>query len=87
MEAARQGIGDKGKELRSIPMGEGPTWHETKKAADARKGEFRREWLETLTCLGKIGEQLTANRPAWITETQSTSLNDESGRMGNLWSL
>lgn len=68
MEAARRGIADKGKELRSMPVWEGPVFVGAKKATDRRKGAFRKEWLDGLTHLRGIAEQLSEYRPAWISE-------------------
>lgn len=68
MGAARKGIADKGKELRTVPVWEGPVFVEVKKTTDRRKEAFRKEWLETLTHLRSIGEQLALNRPAWISD-------------------
>lgn len=68
IDAARKGIHDKGKELRTVPIWEGPLFYGKKKTADRRKEEFRREWQETLTHLRSIGEQLADNRPVWISE-------------------
>lgn len=66
IEVARKGIQDTGKSLRSVPVWAGPTDFTKAKANDRRKNEFKREWLETLTYLRSIGEQLATHRPAWI---------------------
>lgn len=68
IEAARIGLQDKGKELRSVKFWEGPTDFTKSKATDRRKEAFRKEWQDGLTHLRGIAEQLSDYRPAWISE-------------------
>ena len=66
--ASRSGIEDKGKDLRSTRIWQGPLF-ETKENADAKRKEaFRKEWLKTLTELRSIGDLLSKNRPSWVNE-------------------
>jgi hypothetical protein len=64
----RSGVPDIGKALRKTPVWEGPAYIGKQKAFDRRKESFRREWLETLTHLRNIGDQLKAHRPKWVSE-------------------
>lgn len=68
MEAARRGISDKRRNLRTVPVWEGPVFVGAQRASVRRKETFRREWLETLTHLRSIGDQLASYRPVWISE-------------------
>ena len=68
MDAARKGIQDKGKELRTVPVWEGPVFVGAKKTTDRRKEAFRKEWLDGLTHLRSIAVQLAEYRPVWISE-------------------
>lgn len=68
MQESREGVKDKGKDLRSIPVWQGLNFLGQPKAQDKRKENFRKEWNETLTILREIGKQLENSRPCWVSE-------------------
>ncbi len=57
-----------GKDKRSSPYWGGPTNLDKKSTADRRKANFKKEWLETLSYLRDIGNQLNDYRPSWVNE-------------------
>ena len=66
--ASRLGIEDKGKNLRTTPIWQGPLFEAKEKGDAKRKEAFRKEWLKTLTELRSIGDLLSKNRPIWVNE-------------------
>jgi hypothetical protein len=66
IQARRKGVLDLGKELRKIPVWEGPVFYEKRKRTDNRREKFEKEWKTALGHMQFIAEQLRDNRPSWI---------------------
>jgi hypothetical protein len=65
----RKGVAGIGKELRSVPEWDGPSFESDASRIDRHRDSFQNEWLRTLTDLRSIGEQLRNYRPSWVDES------------------
>lgn len=68
IEAKRKALLDLGRELRTVPVWNGPAFHAKESTASRSKESFRKEWQDALTTLRSFGEKLSSHRPAWVKE-------------------
>ena len=69
LDKLRKDVSGKGRDQRSIPGWEGPSFIAKQKAVDKQKENFQQEWHATLTELRTLASQLENHRPVWVERT------------------